>query len=439
MGNLENNESDKNSPALYLGEYLKQKRLEKNFSLEKLSQKTKISINILKCLEINDFDNLPSAAYIKGFVTSYVKVLGLPIDEAISKMEYTYQNLLGKPFPALNHTKLMAPIASSTPSVSEKPKISAATRTSTVSKKPVSDKPTQSPHDMITSSDSLIENTKSILPIAIFASVILLFIGGYKLVSSIVEGEVTTQKTKISGPRIETSSALVNPSKKTEAPKVVPEEAAPAATTPAADTTETGSAPTTAPVAAPATTNATGTAAPATTPVAVEIEKKPAQEIQRNFPFIAFNKIKGGLFNVKNEAPETGDPEILPEEFKSKVNPALQNVYIRATDGNTWMSYKIDNNPISSVIISQGNGIFLQGSEIRMFLGNVNVTKVFYNNNLIETPNKAGVKSLIFPEENSSKYLLPLFPKAKDDIFYTAEEYVKRMKMEEEELGKKPE
>ncbi len=49
------------------------------------------------------------------------------------------------------------------------------------------------------------------------------------------------------------------------------------------------------------------------------------------------------------------------------------------------------------------------------------------------------MKSLVFPEENSSKYLLPLFPKAKDDIFYTAEDYVKRMKMEEEELGKKTE
>ncbi len=69
-----------------LGEYLKEKRTEKNFSLEKLSQKTKISINILKSLEANDFDHLPSAAYIKGFVTSYVKVLGLPMDEAINKM-----------------------------------------------------------------------------------------------------------------------------------------------------------------------------------------------------------------------------------------------------------------------------------------------------------------------------------------------------------------
>jgi len=100
------------------------------------------------------------------------------------------------------------------------------------------------------------------------------------------------------------------------------------------------------------------------------------------------------------------------------------------------MSYKVDNKPIESVIISKGNDLFLQGNEIRMFLGNVNVTKIFYNNFLIDTPNKSGVKSLVFPETSNEKFVLPLFPKANDDILYTSEEYQKRMKLEEEELGK---
>jgi hypothetical protein len=119
------------------------------------------------------------------------------------------------------------------------------------------------------------------------------------------------------------------------------------------------------------------------------------------------------------------------------MNSSLQNVYIRAVEGNTWISYKIDNNPIASVIVSQGNDLFLQGNEIRLFLGNVNVTRIFYNNYLLETPTKSGVKSLIFPEESNDKFLMPLFPKAKDDILYTAEEYAKRMKMEEDELAKR--
>jgi cytoskeletal protein RodZ len=393
-------EQEKGTPGL-LGEYLKQKRTEKNYSLEKLSQKTKISINILKSLEANDYDHLPSAAYIKGFVTSYVKVLGLPMNEAINKMEYTYLTILGKPFPALNHTKSMSASSPTNSAMS-----SAGKEAGQKNREPETHQ--QTPHEVIENSDSLIENTKSILPIAIFAAIILAFVGGYKLISSVVESEVTDQKTKDLGPKIESSSALVNtyPPKKEEPVKVQPaDEAEPVAATPA--------------------------------PEEKPEEVKPLPDFPRNFPPVDFKKIKGKLFSVKTDAPENDNPEILPEKIKSSANSSMQNVYIRALEGNTWISYKIDNNPIVSVIINKGNDLFLQGNEIRLFLGNVNVTRIFYNNYLIETPTKSGVKSLVFPEESNEKYYMPLFPKAKDDILYTAEDYMKRMKLEEEELAKR--
>ena len=396
MDKQETNESGSNNSNVgLLGEYLKQKRIDKNYTLEKLSQKTKISVNILKSLEANDYDHLPSAAYIKGFVTSYVKVLGIPHDEAINKMEYTYLNVLGKPFPALNHTKSMA-----TPVSPMEAQRSASAEA-------------QTPHDVIESGDSIIESTKSILPIAIFCAIILLFIGGYKLISSVVESEVTSQKEKDLGPKIESSSALVKQPVKVEEPK---KEETPAAAT------------------ATTTPNAT-TATPAAEVKPEEV--KAAPEFPRNFPTVEFKKIRGKLFSVKTDAPENNDETILPKQIKDSLNTDLQNIYIRATDGNTWLSYKIDNNPIESVIINKGSDLFLQGTEVRIFLGNVNVTKIFYNNYLIDTPTKSGVKSLIFPEESNSKYELPLFPKAKDDILYTSEEYSKRMKLEEDELAKR--
>jgi cytoskeleton protein RodZ len=374
-----------------LGEYLKEKRLEKNFSLEKLSQKTKISVNILKSLELNDYKHLPSAAYIKGFVTSYVKVLGLPLNEAIQKMEFTHQTILGKPFPYLNHTKGM-----STPVQVMAPKQTTSPTT-----------PEAEPQKVINSSQSIMANTKSFLPVAILASVILLFIGGYKLISTVVENETTDTKDKDLGPRIESSSALVkNPVKKEV------------------------------PVAAAATEATSATAAPA---AAVEVkpeEVKPVQNYQRVFPTLEFRKQKSKLFFVKTDAPENDDATMISEKARSSMNPSLQNVYIKAVSGNTWLSYKIDEQPIQSVIIAKDADLFLQGSEIRLFLGNVNVTKIFYNNYLIDAPTKTGLKSLIFPEESRSKYALPLFPKAKDDILYTAEDYMKRMKLEEEELEK---
>jgi len=374
-----------------LGEYLKQKRIDKNYTLEKLSQKTKISVNILKSLETDDYDHLPSAAYIKGFVTSYVKVLGLPLDEAINKMEYTYLNVLGKPFPALNHTKNMiaaSPVTQRSQSTDEDP----------------------SPHDVIESGDSIIENTKSFLPIIIFGVIILVFVGGYKLISSVVESEVSDQKSKDLGPKIESSSALVKDSSREKESKN--------------DFRNTQS---------------DKTADQGSQKEAKPDENKAMPEFQRNFPPVEFKKVKGKLYNVKMDAPENSDETLLPKQIKDSMNSDLQNLYIRAVEGNTWLSYKIDNNPIESVIINKGSGLLLQGSEIRIFLGNVNVTRIFYNNYMIETPTKSGVKSLIFPEESNPKYQLPLFPKAKDDILYTAEEYIKRMQMEEEELEKRKE
>lgn len=376
-----------------LGEFLKNKRIEKGYTLEKMSQKTKISVNILKALETNEFNLLPSAAYIKGFVISYVKVLGLTQDEAINKMEYTYLNVLGRPFPALNHTKNMpqpAPQLKSSDPKSEK----------------------QTPHEVIENGDSIIESTKSLLPVIILSSIILVFVGVYQLISSVVDSEINSDKRKNLGPKIESSSALVKNKE----------------TSPATNETQKTSDDTIAESSKVNSDKLPNEPAPL---------NKENVEIPRNFPTINFKKIEEKLFMVKSDAPENEDETIFPKNIRDSINPEAQNLYIKAVSGNTWLSYKIDSRPIESVVITKGNDLFIQGTELRVFLGNVNVTKIFYNNYLIETPTKSGVKSLVFPEENNSKYQLPLFPKAKDDILYTAEEYQKRMKLEEDELGKK--
>lgn len=387
MVNQETNESGNGANGEYLGDFLKQKRLEKNYSLEKLSQKTKISINVLKSLEANDYAHLPSAAYIKGFVANYIKILAIPKEEAFSKMEHTYHHVVGKPFPALNHTKQMKE--------AEKSEVETTT-----------------PHEVIENSNSFFDSTKSMLPVAIFVAVILVFVGGYKLISSVVESEVSSKKAKDLGPKIESSSALGKLNEPQEDKKEVVAVEENVATPSSAPKKE---------------------ATPAEEP---KVEQ-PKPEIRRNFPTVSFKKIRSKLYTVNTSAPENTDPYLLPDNIRKQMNPELQNVYVAAIEGNTWLSYKIDNKPIESHIISQGGNLFLQGEVIRIFLGNVNVTKIFYNNYLVDTPSKSGVKSLVFPEERNAEFHLPLFPKAKDDILYTSEEYMKRMKLEEEELEKK--
>lgn len=380
-----------------LGEFLREKRLAKNFTLEKISQKTKINLNILRSIEANDYQNLPSAAYLKGFVTSYSKTLGLEQNEVHSKMEYTYYRVLGKAFPNLNHTT----------------HFKNQDATATKEKEEI-----ESPHKIIENSKNVIESTKSFLPIAIFAVVVISIIGGYQLVSSVIKNEIESTKQQDLGPTFEPSSALLK--EKPQAPKVEEVKVDEGATV----------------------ATSTNPAAADSTIATDEKKEELVQTVQtqeRNFPNVEFRKVRSRLFTLVSDAPENGDETILPEPIRKSMNPELQNIYIKAVDGNTWLSYKVDERPIESVIIEKGRDLFIQGSEVRIFLGNVRVTKIFYNNGLIDANSKSGVKSLIFPESSNAKYMLPLFPKAKDDILYTNEEYMKRMKLEEDQLNKKVE
>jgi len=60
-----------------LGEQLRTARRAKNKSLEDISRETNITKQYLKALEENNYDILPSPAYVKGFLSSYAKCVGL--------------------------------------------------------------------------------------------------------------------------------------------------------------------------------------------------------------------------------------------------------------------------------------------------------------------------------------------------------------------------
>ena len=91
----------------------------------------------------------------------------------------------------------------------------------------------------------------------------------------------------------------------------------------------------------------------------------------------------------------------------------MQNVYIVATDGDTWISYQSDDEDIKRFVLKQGRSVLIKGKTILLFMGNINISKIFLNNKLIKTYSKTGVKSIIFPESEAKDYELPLFPSYK--------------------------
>jgi cytoskeletal protein RodZ len=66
-----------------VGNYLRQEREAKNISLGEVAQLTKISEFYLDFLEKDDYDKLPQGPYIKGYISSYARLIGSNADEAI--------------------------------------------------------------------------------------------------------------------------------------------------------------------------------------------------------------------------------------------------------------------------------------------------------------------------------------------------------------------
>ncbi|MEW6075847.1 MAG: RodZ domain-containing protein [Candidatus Omnitrophota bacterium] len=71
------------------GERLKKIRLQKGLSLEEVSKKTKIHLNILKNIEEDGIINL-SPVYIKGFMKIYCKLLGVDPRDFITGYQEPY-------------------------------------------------------------------------------------------------------------------------------------------------------------------------------------------------------------------------------------------------------------------------------------------------------------------------------------------------------------
>ena len=67
-----------------VGVYLKKEREAKNISLREVSRLTKISEFYLDYIEKNEFAKLPQGPYIKGYISSYSKLIGGNIDEALN-------------------------------------------------------------------------------------------------------------------------------------------------------------------------------------------------------------------------------------------------------------------------------------------------------------------------------------------------------------------
>jgi cytoskeleton protein RodZ len=74
-----------------IGDILKEERTDRGVPLNILAEKTKIKEKYLQALEACEFDQLPSAVYVKSFIKAYADVLGLDHKPLWAMLRRDYQ------------------------------------------------------------------------------------------------------------------------------------------------------------------------------------------------------------------------------------------------------------------------------------------------------------------------------------------------------------
>lgn len=70
-----------------IGQFLRSEREIRQLSLEELAQTTRIPLRSLQLLEEDRLDTLPGDVFVRGFVKSYAKAVGLGVDETLRRYE----------------------------------------------------------------------------------------------------------------------------------------------------------------------------------------------------------------------------------------------------------------------------------------------------------------------------------------------------------------
>jgi cytoskeleton protein RodZ len=74
-----------------IGEALKEERVSHRLRLEDLSKRTRIRVEYLKALENNNFSELPSTTFVKGYIKTYAKIFGFDHKPLIAMLRRDYK------------------------------------------------------------------------------------------------------------------------------------------------------------------------------------------------------------------------------------------------------------------------------------------------------------------------------------------------------------
>ncbi|RPJ71760.1 MAG: DUF4115 domain-containing protein [Alphaproteobacteria bacterium] len=355
--------------TITIGELLRKRREERGLNLKTISQQTKVHMALLEHLENNELAKLPSKTYVRGFVKSAAKILNIDQEYALNILEATYNRdqKVGK---------------------KEVPSYEMRNETARNTLSSIAATPLETVRSVTASSSAFL--AKSVVGILVIGVIVF---NVKNLIDRSAEEKLKLpevlstihQKIKPAPKSAETKDAAKDV--KTDAPAIVD-------------------------------------------PIQVNIiqDKKDLNlKSELKINDINLKNISLGEKQFTEDNSLTGESlnAIFPPRYKVQVTKGVENVFINAVDGDSWITYKVDDKDIKKFVLRQGRTIFLRGGTIRLFFGNSNAVKIIYNNKLINLNSKTGVKSLVLPDELKTKYMAPLFVFQKDGTVVTSEELIK--------------
>lgn len=346
-----------------IGQYLKTQRKDRNLSLERISQHTKISMKKLELIEDEKFEELPSLAYVTGFVKSYAKTLHLDQSYCLELLDKAY-GIKKEPIPEEQLERL---------SDSDKPSI-----------EPFSGLP--------------------LGKIVAGLGVLTLIIGILVFVGQNQTQDQPEKKVMPKSVDSDTPLAETRPPVTIDTPPVQEELTENQEQENLAD----------------ALPESQETQEP---PVQDEENQNQAENIEDEELGINLRPFPAPTFDWDNEMSQSRIDELIPEDKKIPPQEGQHHIYIKAIEGETWLTYKTDDKNIRRFVLKEGRDIFLTGQVHRIFLGNINATEIFINNRPIQVQSRTGVKSLVIPREAYTKFTLPLFIYPETGGVMTSEEY----------------
>lgn len=347
---------------LNIGDLIRNKREEKGLSLKVISQQTKIHIGLLESLEANQFEKLPSKAYVRGFVKSTAKILGIEQELALHLLDLAYSK---------NESKIKQPVASQ--------EIKAETARNTLTTM------TETPLEAVKS----VTASSTVFLAKATAVILIVGIVGFNIKNFM---EKSTEDTEVKLPEVLTTTnkkkaPAPKPVVKAEPVEVKPEE-----------------------------------------PIQVNLIQDKNQKVDVTVNDINLATISLGEKQFAEEKMEKEKmDELLPAKYRIQPVKGVETIFLNASEGDSWLTYKVDDKEIKKFVLRQGRTLFLRGSLIRLFIGNTKSLSAFYNNKPVNLSpgSKGGVKNIVLPEELKTKYMAPLFVFLDDGTVVTSDEYLK--------------